>query len=76
MARTIPNKNAEPKLATKNPGTMWLARIIRNALMNRIKIPRLRTVIGNVRKISIGRKKVLIIPRTIAKTRAANIPVT
>ncbi len=58
--------SAHQKLSTLKPGTILATRRTSNALIMNTDKPSVRTVTGIVRKIRIGRKIMLTIPRTTA----------
>lgn len=62
--------SAETNPLTAKPGTKLLARIIRKALITKVKRPKVKIVKGRVKKISIGFRIAFIIPRTTATTIA------
>lgn len=74
--KTKPKNKAHQKLETKKPGTIALVSIIKSALMTKVNKPKVKMVMGKVRIIKIGLRKVFIKPKTKAATKAENILVT
>ena len=70
IERIILNKKAHQIFFTSNPGTKWLTKRTINAFIINIKNPRVRMVIGIVKNIKIGFKKIFKNPRTTATVRA------
>lgn len=64
--RRILNEKAHQKLLILKLGTSLVTSKIIKVLINKIKIPRVNIVIGNVRIIKRGRIKILTKPKTIA----------
>jgi hypothetical protein len=77
MPKKEPNRDtitlkskAFKKDVTSKPGTNSAAMITSIALITRVKSPRVKKVIGKVRKTRIGLTKVLSVPRTTATIAA------
>jgi hypothetical protein len=68
--KTTPKINAHKNPSTINPGTMLLTSKINSAFKTKLKRPKVRIVIGNVKITRTGFKKAFIIPKTRATTRA------
>jgi hypothetical protein len=67
-------QKAPQKLYTVNPGTIHEAMMKAKALIIMIKKPRVKIVMGRVKRIRTGLIKVLISPKTRAASRAENTP--
>lgn len=76
IANTIANNIAVQKLATKNPVTRCEASNTSTALIMKVNRPRLKILIGRVRMTRIGRRIILMRPRTTATMRAVPKPET
>jgi hypothetical protein len=70
-----PNKAAQ-KPWTSKPGMTPDTIINNRALMTKMKRPKLRMVKGRVRRMRMGRKKALRIPRIAAEKKALQNPFT
>ena len=71
----------DPKTAVQNPRTSKPditpdAIMSRIALITKVKSPRVRTVMGNVKRNNMGRKKAFRIPRIAAANSAEEKPLT
>lgn len=64
------NRSAHQNPSTTNPGTRFEVMRMTEALMTKVNSPNVRILIGRVRKIRIGRRTALMMPRTTAVTRA------
>lgn len=61
---------AHQKFLTKKPGTRALVRRIRKPLITKINNPKVKILMGRVKRIRIGLRKVLITPKTMATIKA------
>lgn len=68
--KTTLNAKAHQNPSTTNPGTNRAASNTRNALITKVRSPKVRIFIGNVKKRRIGLRILLIIPKTTAVTSA------
>lgn len=76
IERTRPKSKAEKKPSTLNPGTMALESMTITAEITRLNRPKVKTLIGKVRKLSTGRTKALTAAKIMAATMAAKRPST
>ncbi len=69
--KTMLNIRAHQNPSTVNPVTIFAARRIITALITNVNNPKVKIVIGRVRRRRTGFMNALIIPKTTATTRAA-----
>lgn len=74
--KTILNKNAHKNPSTLKPGTIEAASRINKPLITKVNNPKVSKLMGRVKSKITGFKDALIIPRTSATIKAANIPET
>ena len=69
-ATTKLKRIAHQKFLTKKPGTRALVRRIRKPLITKMNSPKVKILMGSVRRIRMGLMKVLITPKTTAMIKA------
>lgn len=74
--KTIPNNTAQPKLATKNPGTTDDTNIIIKALITKLNKPNVKILIGKVNNVTTGLIKKFTTDKITAATTATKNPST
>lgn len=76
IVKTMLNSRALTKPPTSKPLTMLEASIIIKALITKVKSPKVKTLIGNVRRTSNGLMITFKRPITITKIKALQNPAT